>query len=231
METNGSLNKKNDKRDWVSLVPYGLNEQHPNAYKDILDTVWENRDSLGYAWRILQNGCCDGCSLGTIGMKDWTMTGVHLCALRLKLLRLNTMPALDWHLLEDVEALRKVPSRSLAKLGRLSVPMVRRRGERGFRRISWEEAIGIAAEGVKATDPHRLGWFLTSRGTDQRSLLRASKSRALLWHEPRRYQRANLPCTQHGGVERNHRLRRDDLLVLRLDRKRSSDFCGLEHRQ
>ncbi len=164
METNGSLNKRNDKRDWVSLVPYGLNEQHPNAYKDILDTVWENRDNLGYAWRILTNGCCDGCSLGTSGMRDWTMKGVHLCALRLKLLRLNTMPALDWHLLEDVEALRKVPSRNLAKLGRLSVPMVWRRGEKGFRRISWEEAIGIAAEGVKATDPHRLGWFLTSRG-------------------------------------------------------------------
>ena len=36
-------------RNWVSLVPYGLNEQHPNAYKDIADTIWENKDNLGYA--------------------------------------------------------------------------------------------------------------------------------------------------------------------------------------
>ena len=70
-------------RRWVSLIPYGITEQHPNAYKDIASTLWENRDNLGYAWRILNNGCCDGCSLGTKGMRDWTMKGVHLCAVRL----------------------------------------------------------------------------------------------------------------------------------------------------
>ena len=45
---------KGHKRNWVSLVPYGLNQQHPNAYKDMLAPLWENRDNLGYAWRILQ---------------------------------------------------------------------------------------------------------------------------------------------------------------------------------
>ena len=164
MAANRSNGKGNNRRDWVNLVPYGLNEQHPNAYKDIVQTVWENRDNLGYAWRILNDGCCDGCSLGTTGMHDWTMEGVHLCALRLKLLRLNTMPAMDWHLLEDVSALLNLHNRNLQKLGRLPFPMVRRRGEKGFRRISWEEAIAIAADGLKATDPHRIGWFLTSRG-------------------------------------------------------------------
>ena len=154
----------NHRRNWVSLVPYGLNEQHPNAYKDIADTVWENRDNLGYAWRILTDGCCDGCSLGTTGIHDWTMKGVHLCALRLKLLRLNTMPAMDWHLLEDVSRVEKFRNRQLQKLGRLAVPMIRRKGDKGFRRISWDEAIAAAAEGLKSTDPHRLGWYLTSRG-------------------------------------------------------------------
>lgn len=152
------------RKKYVSLVPYGLNQQHPNAYKDILDTVWENRDQLSYAWRILNDGCCDGCALGTTGMHDWTMKGIHLCALRLKLLRLNTMPAIDWHLLEDAAALRKTRTRHLSRLGRLSVPMVRHRGEKGFRRITWDEALDIAAKGILATDPKRLAWFLTSRG-------------------------------------------------------------------
>ena len=57
--------------------------------------IWENRDNLDYAFRILRDGCCDGCSLGTSGMHDWTMKGIHLCAVRLQLLRLNTMPAMD----------------------------------------------------------------------------------------------------------------------------------------
>ena len=155
----------NRKRKWVSLVPYGLNEQHPNAFKDIAETIWVNRDQLGYAWRILKDGCCDGCSLGTTGMHDWTMKGIHLCQLRLRLLRLNTMPALDLRLLENAEALgKKIKGRHSSRLGRLSAPMIRRRGEKGFRVISWDEALDVAARGLRETDPKRLAWFVTSRG-------------------------------------------------------------------
>ncbi len=152
------------KRRWISLIPYGLNEQHPNAYKDILATVWENRDQLPYGWRILNHGCCDGCSLGTSGMHDWTMNGIHLCAVRLKMLRLNTMPAMDVRVLEDVDRLRRLTSRKLLQLGRLPFPMLRRRGDRGFRRISWDDAVAIAAGELKKIDPHRLAWYITSRG-------------------------------------------------------------------
>ena len=152
------------KRNWVSLVPYGLNQQHPNAYKDMLATLWENRDNLGYAWRILNDGCCDGCALGTTGMHDWTMKGTHLCAVRLQLLRLNTMPGMDWRLLEDVAPLQNKTEKQLRKLGRLAVPMIRHKGEKGFRRVSWDEAIATVARGLQNIDPHRLGWYVTSRG-------------------------------------------------------------------
>lgn len=151
-------------RKWVSLVPYGLNEQHPNAFKDIAQAFWVNRDQLGYAWRILNDGCCDGCSLGTTGMHDWTMKGIHLCQLRLRLLRLNTMPAIDPRLLENADALGKLKGRHLSQLGRLPVPMIRRRGDKGFHKITWDEALGVAAHGLRETDPKRLAWFVTSRG-------------------------------------------------------------------
>lgn len=156
--------KKLNKRNWVSLVPYGLNQQHPNNYRDIVDAVWENRDNLGYALRILSNGCCDGCSLGTSGMHDWTMKGIHLCAVRLQLLRLNTMPAMDAHLFEDAGKLQHLSERQLRKLGRLPAPMVRRKGDKGFHTISWDEATAIIAGKLRASDPKRIGWYLTSRG-------------------------------------------------------------------
>jgi len=156
--------KSNKARNWVSLVPYGLNQQHPNAYLDMAETVWENRDNLAYAWRILRDGCCDGCALGTKGMRDWTMKGIHLCAVRLRLLRLNTMPAMDWRLLEDVGRLRSFPERRLRRLGRLAVPMVRRKGEKGFRRVSWEAAIELIAGRLRQLDPRRVAWYITSRG-------------------------------------------------------------------
>ena len=166
MSSESKGNGLNGKRakSWVSLVPYGLNEQHPNAFKDIAEAIWVNRDQMRYAWRILNDGCCDGCSLGTSGMHDWTMKGIHLCQLRLRLLRLNTMPGMNMRLLEDAEALRKSPRRHLSRLGRLSAPMIRRKGEKGFRRISWEEALDVAARGLRETDPKRLAWFVTSRG-------------------------------------------------------------------
>ncbi|HEV2495530.1 MAG TPA: FdhF/YdeP family oxidoreductase [Terriglobia bacterium] len=152
------------RRNWVSLVPYGLNQQHPNNYKDILEAVWENRDSLKYAWRILRDGCCDGCALGTTGMRDWTMPGVHLCFIRLELLRLNTMPAMDWRRLEDVSTLRSMKERELRQFGRLAVPMTRRRGDKGFRRVTWDDAVSLIAERLGGLDSHRVAWYVTSRG-------------------------------------------------------------------
>ena len=39
--------------------------------------AWQNRDQLGYAWRILNHGVCDGCALGTKGIRDWTIEGSY----------------------------------------------------------------------------------------------------------------------------------------------------------
>ena len=163
--TQKKRNEQTDnRRELVSIVPFGMNHRHPRAYRAMLGSLWENRDNFAYAYRILRDGCCDGCALGTSGVHDWTMDSIHLCMVRLELLRLNTMPAMDWRLLEDVSSLRRMSGRKLRKLGRLSVPMVRRKGDNGFRRISWDEAIELTASQLRAVDPHRLGWYLTSRG-------------------------------------------------------------------
>jgi hypothetical protein len=78
-----------------SGLPFGLGRIKPHHYREMLRVAWENRDSLGYAWRVLNHGVCDGCSLGPRGLRDDVISGPHLCLTRLQLLRLNTMPALD----------------------------------------------------------------------------------------------------------------------------------------
>jgi molybdopterin-dependent oxidoreductase alpha subunit len=92
------------------------------------------------------------------------MDGVHLCMVRLELMRLNTAPALDPALLADVSRLEGLPSRELRSRGRLPEPMVRRRNERGFRVVTWEEAYEAAAERIRSADPARFAVYLTSRG-------------------------------------------------------------------
>src|ERR687898_663037 len=80
---------------WASRKPFGIGEQRPNNYLEIWNAIRENRRNLRYAWRILRDGVCDGCALGTTGLHDWTLDEIHLCNVRLRLLQLNTMPALD----------------------------------------------------------------------------------------------------------------------------------------
>jgi len=153
-----------DRRSWVSLVPNGINQVKPNHYLEMARVAWRNRDQLPHAWRVLTKGVCDGCALGTTGVRDFTMNGIHLCMVRLDLLRLNTMPALDLKVFDDMDALSRMSASELRELGRLPYPMVRRRGEGKFTRVSWNRALDIAAEGVRGTGPDRLAFYMTSRG-------------------------------------------------------------------
>ena len=157
--------------------PFGLGHRKPHHFREMLRIAWENRDNLGYAWKVLTRGVCDGCALGTTGLKDWTIPGTHLCLVRLNLLRLNTQGALDPALLEDVEALKAShpTSRELRKLGRLSVPMRRRRGEPGFSPVSWEEAWADIGERWRGADPDRVAMYLTSRGVTNETYYVAGK--------------------------------------------------------
>jgi molybdopterin-dependent oxidoreductase alpha subunit len=149
---------------WVSSVPRDPRETKPNHFVEMARVAWSNRDQLPYAWRILNQGVCDGCALGTTGLRDWTLDGTHLCMVRLELLRLNTMGALDPARLKDLSQLQALSSKELRALGRLPEPMIRRRGEAGFRVVSWDEAYDAAAAGIRAVDPQRFAMYVTSRG-------------------------------------------------------------------
>jgi molybdopterin-dependent oxidoreductase alpha subunit len=148
----------------VSLIPFGFGKIKPNHYLDMAGVFWENRDNLQYAWKILKHGVCDGCSLGPYGFRDNTMTGIHLCMSRLRLLRINTMPAMNTESLPDVLKLRQLSGQQLRELGRLPFPMVRRKGDPSFKTISWDEALQLAAGYLRNIDPHRFAIYTTSRG-------------------------------------------------------------------
>ena len=115
--------RRNSSRHWVSWVPFGFGYTKPHHYLEMARVAWENRDNLPYALRILWHGVCDGCALGTTGLKDWTIDGVHLCMVRLELMRLNTAPALDPSRLADVSSLSGMSSQKVRALGRLPEPM------------------------------------------------------------------------------------------------------------
>src|ERR1041384_3494449 len=151
------------KRDWKSrlkaAVPFGLGLTKPKHFRDMAAVVWKNRDNLSYAWKVLSKGVCDGCALGVAGFHDWTIDGIHLCMTRLNLLRLNTMPALDPRLLENISQLQALDNVALRQLGRLPYPMLREKDAPGFRRISWEQAYDLMAAKIRNVSTERLAFF------------------------------------------------------------------------
>ncbi|MEU6778042.1 FdhF/YdeP family oxidoreductase [Nonomuraea angiospora] len=167
------MSKLLDPRNWASWRPFGIGLRKPNNYLELWKAFRSVKGNRGYAWRILNQGTCDGCALGTQGMRDWTMDEIHLCNIRLRLLPLNTMPALDTTLLRDISGLVGKKSAELRELGRLPYPMLRRAGEPGFTRISWDEALRVAAEGLRDA---RFGAYLTSRGVPNENYYAAQKA-------------------------------------------------------
>ncbi len=149
---------------WAGWKPNGIGELKPNHYREIAETVWDNRRALPYALRILREGVCDGCALGVSGFHDWTIDSVHLCTTRLSLLKYNTARPFDHDRLSDVAPLRAMSGAELRDMGRLAYPMLRRRGEPGFRRVTWDQALDLVAGRIRATTPDRLAFYLTSRG-------------------------------------------------------------------
>ncbi len=148
----------------MSLRPNGVGLTKPNHYLDMLKVVWENRRALPYASRIIRKGVCDGCALGVAGLHDWTIDGVHLCTTRLSLLKVNTMGEMDHGLLADVASLRAKSGAELRDLGRLAYPMVRRAGEPGFSRITWDQALDLVAGRIRTAGGEKFALFLTARG-------------------------------------------------------------------
>lgn len=163
-------------RLWVSPRPNGIGLQKPNHFGEMAQIAWANRASAPYAWKLLTRGVCDGCALGVAGLHDWTVDGVHLCLTRLRLLEMNCADEFDHDLLGDVASLRLRSGAELRGLGRLAHPMRRRRGDRGFSRITWDEALGALADGLSRTDPDRVGMFLTSRGITNETYYVAGKA-------------------------------------------------------
>ncbi|MEU1721809.1 FdhF/YdeP family oxidoreductase [Nonomuraea sp. NPDC005692] len=167
------MSRRPDPRNWASWRPFGLGLRKPNNYLELWKAFRSVKGNRRYAWRILNQGTCDGCALGTQGMRDWTMDEIHLCNIRLRLLPLNTMPALDVSLLRDVSGLAGRKSAELRELGRLPYPMLRRAGEPGFTRVTWDEALRVAAERLRGA---RFGTYLTSRGVPNENYYAAQKA-------------------------------------------------------
>jgi len=161
-------------------VPFGLDKTKPRHFREALGVLWENKDNLPYAWRVLRHGVCDGCSLGPRGLADDVLPGPHVCMSRLKLLRNNTVGAFAPADVTNIDRLRSLSNRELRELGRVPYPFIYRKGDRGFSRISWDEALKIASDALRETPPERQAYFATSKGLTNETYYAFTKTARLM---------------------------------------------------
>ena len=64
--------------------------------------------------------------------------------------------------------------------------MLRRRGEPGFASSSWDEALDRIAAELRAVDPQRAAFYLTSRGITNEVYYAAQKAARFLGSQSRR---------------------------------------------
>lgn len=169
------LSKKPSPKLWASFAPMGLGKVKPKHIRDTMKVAWENKDNLPYAYRILTQGVCDGCALGVSGLYDQTLAGPHICTTRLNVLRLNTMPAIDPKWFEDIHQLKQMDSTALRKLGRIPYPLIRKKGDNAFTRISWDDALDQIAAKINSIDKQQLAFYLTARGITNEVYYTAAK--------------------------------------------------------
>lgn len=160
----------------ASKAPLGLGLTKPHHFLEMGRIVWENRKHPRYAWRVLNDGVCDGCALGTSGMNDWTIEGTHLCLVRLNLLKLNTMDGFNSAALPDVASMQALSGQQLRDLGRVQQPLRRGTGEDKFTPVSWDAALAELGGRLRASAPDRVACYMTSRGIGNEVYFAAQKA-------------------------------------------------------
>lgn len=76
--------------------------------------------------------------------------------------------------------LRQYSSTELRKLGRIPYPLIRRKGENRFSRLTWDDAMDLIANKMKKLDPKQYAFYLTSRGITNESITLQQKSLVFL---------------------------------------------------
>lgn len=70
-----------------------------------------------------------------------------------------------------LRALERMSSRQLEQLGRISFPMIARRGATHLERIRWDDAFATASDHLRRTDPSRTFFYSSGRSSNEAAFL------------------------------------------------------------
>ncbi len=145
-------------------APFGvLARKKPRHFLAVLRTLRETHGSWHKAWQML-NGPCNGCAVQTDGLRDNVLpNSPHFCLVRLGLLEEALRKDAPPRAFADAAKIRKLGNDRIERIGRLTSPLLWRRGGKGYEPISFDDAYALAGGWITEQRGDACGFFTTSK--------------------------------------------------------------------
>ncbi len=129
-------------------------------------------------WRALRSrNACKTCALGMGGQQGGMVNErgrfPEVCKKSIQAMAADMQGAIRPGFFEtfDLDRLRRLSSRELEAAGRITTPMLLEPGARGYRAISWDDALSRIAAKMKATPPAESFFYFSGRSSNEAAFL------------------------------------------------------------
>ncbi len=136
-----------------------------------LETV--RRIGVGKATKALTSkNTCKACAFGMGGqlggMTNEAGEFPSVCNKSVQAQSTDIQPAIPDEIFEHpISELRELQPKDIERLGRLNTPIYKAKSDRKYRPIAWNEAIALASDRFKATDPQKTFFYSSGRSSNE----------------------------------------------------------------
>ena len=134
--------------------------------------------------RMRSRNTCKTCALGMGGAHGGMVNEAgrfpEVCKKSVQAQAGDMQPGISEALLKTLpfRRMETLTSAELERLGRVAFPMLARPGDRGFRRIGWEEALSIAGDAFRDARPEEVFFYSSGRSSNEAAFLMQLVARA-----------------------------------------------------
>jgi len=134
--------------------------------------------------RLARNNACKTCAVGMGGqrggMRNEAGSFPEVCKKSVQAQAADMQPPIGEDFFERyaVADLERLSGRELEAAGRLGFPLLWREGDRHLRRVSWGEAMDVAAAALRACPPSRAFFYASGRSSNEAGFLLQCFARA-----------------------------------------------------
>jgi molybdopterin-dependent oxidoreductase alpha subunit len=156
--------------------------------------------SLVAFWRRMRSrNTCKTCAVGMSGMRNEAGSSFEVCKKSFQAQAADMQPPIDpgfWqrHTLAD---LLRLDPKQCEDAGRLAFPVVLEPGASHFRRLGWDEALAMAADGLRRSVPSATMFYASGRSSNEAAFLLQCFARA---YGTNNVNNCSYYCHQASGV-------------------------------